>query len=63
MIAFVGPSSLTGFKPMPHIYAAGKGVLFRGAYLPQKLDPKSDIETQYKLFQAYVLSYQVKTCP
>jgi hypothetical protein len=38
-----------------------KGVLFRGAYLPQKLDPKSNIVTRYKLFQGHVLSYQVNS--
>jgi hypothetical protein len=31
-----------------------------GAYFPQKLTPKSSIETEYKLFPKHVLSYSVK---
>jgi hypothetical protein len=31
--------------------------LFKGPYFPQKLTPKSSIETEYKLFQKYVPSY------
>jgi hypothetical protein len=36
------------------------GVVFFGAYFPQKLTPKSSIETEYKLFPKHVLSYSVK---
>jgi hypothetical protein len=36
------------------------GVHFWGAYFPQKLTPKSYIETEYTLFQKHVPSYQVK---
>jgi hypothetical protein len=46
---------------MPHIFGMEKGGNFlKGAYLPQKLTPKSSIETEYKLFQKHVPSYQVK---
>jgi hypothetical protein len=45
---------------MPHICGMEKGSFFKGAYLPQKLTPKSYIETEYKLFQKHVPSYQVK---
>jgi hypothetical protein len=38
-------------------------VILKGAFLPQKLNPKGNIETRYKLFQAHVRSYQVKSTP
>jgi hypothetical protein len=48
---------LTGLQLMPHICGTEKGSFFKGAFLPKKLDPNSNIETQYKLFQGHVLSY------
>jgi hypothetical protein len=54
-------------KQFSSYYAASSieffGSFFKGAYLPQKLDPKSTIETQYNVFQAHVLSYYVKSTP
>jgi hypothetical protein len=46
---------------MAPILAPTFGVIsFKGAYLPQKLTPKSSIETQTVSVQGHVLSYQVK---
>jgi hypothetical protein len=39
------------------------GPFFKGAFLPQKLAPKTYIETRYNSVQRHVLSYQVKTTP
>jgi hypothetical protein len=49
---------------MVPLTASRFGVLFfKGEFLPQKLDPKRNIETRYKHFQAHVLFYKVKLCP
>jgi hypothetical protein len=47
---------------MAPILAPLLGVLFTGAYLPQKSDLEPPIERQYKPFQKHVSSYQVKRC-
>jgi hypothetical protein len=38
-------------------------VFFKGANFPQKLAPKTSIETQYNLFQVYVSFYILKISP
>jgi hypothetical protein len=48
---------LTGLQLMPHICGMKMGSFFKGAYFPQKLTPKSSINTEYKLFQKHVPSY------
>jgi hypothetical protein len=48
---------LTAFKAMAPLTGPEKGVLFKGAYFPQKLTPKSSIETRYNSVQRHVLSY------
>jgi hypothetical protein len=54
-------SSLNRIPVMVPLTAPLFGSLFfKGAYFPQKLTPKSSIETEYKLFQKHVPSYQVK---
>jgi hypothetical protein len=47
-------NSSPAIMPLAALYF---GVIFKGAYLPQKLTPKSSIETEYKLFQKHVPSY------
>jgi hypothetical protein len=42
---------------MAPILAPILGSFLKGVYLPQKLTPKSSIETEYKRFQKHVPSY------
>jgi hypothetical protein len=48
------------FQAIAPLTANKKGQIFGGAYFPQKLTPKSSIETQTVSVQGHVLSYMLK---
>jgi hypothetical protein len=54
---FVCSSLLNRIPVMVPLTAPLLGENFWGAYFPQKLTPKSSIETEYTLFQKHVPSY------
>jgi hypothetical protein len=59
-LSVLSSSNINSFNRIPvtaPITAPVLGVLFRGAYLPQKWDPKSSIVTRYVSVQTHVSFY------
>jgi hypothetical protein len=54
---------LTGFWLWRQYWRQLWGHFLKGAFLPQKLTPKSSIETQYNSVQGHGLSYILKRSP
>jgi hypothetical protein len=54
---------VNSFQAIAPLTGQERGTFFKGAFLPQKLDPKGNIETKYNYDQKHVLSYILKRSP